>query len=117
MTIFETPVKGCFGERYYDESPDSTMLKRLHEQIEKAAEVKREYKMRELHRRSADYENLAKTVAQLSHEFSTNEHQVRVHNRRCTKCSLEVQKNKMTIKVHEHPLPTNAMEAKTVLFE
>jgi hypothetical protein len=117
MTIFENPAKGCFGERYYDESPDSTMLKRLHEQIEKAAEVKRETKMREFHRRSADYENLVKTIAQLSHEFSTNEHQVRVHNRRCAKCSLDDQKDKMKIKVHEHPLPKNAVEAKTVLFE
>jgi hypothetical protein len=46
MTIFNDPGKGCFGERYYNESDDST-LQTLHQRIETAAEQARTAKVQE----------------------------------------------------------------------
>jgi hypothetical protein len=41
MTIFNDPEKGCFGERYYNESDDSSSLQTLHQRIQTAAEQAR----------------------------------------------------------------------------
>ncbi|KAE9368715.1 hypothetical protein N431DRAFT_547638 [Stipitochalara longipes BDJ] len=117
MTIFENPRKGCFGERYYDESPDSTMLRQLHEEIEKFADIKRERKMTELRRKRKEYEALTTEINKLPHDFFENEHKIKVHKRRCTRCLEECKKDNMRIQVHEHPLPTNSIEAKAVIFE
>lgn len=48
MTIFNDPGKGCFGERYYTESADSSRLQSLHERIETIAEQARIIKEQEL---------------------------------------------------------------------
>jgi hypothetical protein len=47
MTIFNNPGKGCFGERYYTESEDSSRLQTLHQRIETAAEQARTVKEQE----------------------------------------------------------------------
>jgi hypothetical protein len=47
MTIFKDPGKGCFGERYYTESNDSSRLQALHQRIETAAEKARTAKEQE----------------------------------------------------------------------
>jgi hypothetical protein len=47
MTIFSDPGKGCFGERYYNESDDSSRLQALHQHIETAAEQARLAKQKE----------------------------------------------------------------------
>ncbi|PBP24232.1 hypothetical protein BUE80_DR004858 [Diplocarpon rosae] len=43
-TIFDDPVKGCFAERYYNESKESLALQKLHQKINVAAESSREKK-------------------------------------------------------------------------
>jgi hypothetical protein len=48
MTIFNDPGKGCFGERYYNESADSSKLQSLHEYIETIAAQARVIKEHEL---------------------------------------------------------------------
>lgn len=53
MTIFEDPTQGCFAEKYYNESEDSSGLQQLHGLIESAAEkaqsrTKQEWQARSL---------------------------------------------------------------------
>jgi hypothetical protein len=54
MTIFNDPGKGCFGERYYNESNDSSRLQTLHQRIETAAEQARTSKEQERRERTLE---------------------------------------------------------------
>jgi hypothetical protein len=47
MTIFNDPEKGCFEDRYYTKSDDSSRLQSLHQRIETAAEQARTAKEQE----------------------------------------------------------------------
>jgi hypothetical protein len=58
MTIFANPAKGCFAERYYDESQDSQRLKEVHDCIEVAAKELRQRKEEEWRKQTAEYERL-----------------------------------------------------------
>ncbi len=118
MTIFKDPTKGCFAERYYNESPDSATLKALHERIEKGAERKRKEKEKDLQDKRAEYQDLTKAISEISCEYYINDFGVRKHdNRDCTKCDLERKREKFTIKAYEHPLPKNSFQTMAVLFE
>lgn len=55
MTIFNDPGKGCFGERYYNESDDSSRLRILHQRIEAAAEQARRAKEQEWQEKTLEY--------------------------------------------------------------
>ncbi|KAF7550095.1 hypothetical protein G7Z17_g5938 [Cylindrodendrum hubeiense] len=55
--IFGDPVRGSFGQRFYDESPESDQLKRLHEDILYKAEKMRLAKEKEWKAKSRDLDN------------------------------------------------------------
>jgi len=64
MTIFHEPSKGCFAERYYDESPNASNLKELHDRIEKVAQHKREEKTKEWKERTEEYNERLKKFSE-----------------------------------------------------
>ena len=117
MTIFQDPVKGCFAERYFEESKDSHKLQKLHESIETAAELARQRKEKEWQKLSADFENLEKSIAEKSCLFTMVNGREEHSDQQCTKCYLQRKARRMRIKIHEHPLPSNIIEAKAVVFE
>lgn len=120
-TIFADPTKGCFGERYFDESEDSVHLNNLHRQIIAKAEADRQAKENEWNRLSAKYETLMQEIAGSTCLFMLDESSfpaIQVHNdRQCSKCFLGRQSRRMRIQAYEHPLPSNITFAKTVVFE
>lgn len=117
MTIFDDPVKGCFAERYFEESKDSHKLQKLHESIETAAELARQRKEKEWQRLSAEFENLEKSIAEKSCLYTMVNGQGEHSDQQCTKCYLQRKARRMRIQIHEHPLPSNLIEAKAVVFE
>lgn len=117
MTIFDGPMKGCFAERYFEESEDSPRLQKLHECIESAAERARHRKSEEWLKLSAEFENLEKSIAEKSCLFTMVNGSEEHNDQQCTKCYLYRKSRRMRIQIHEHPLPSNFIEAKAVVFE
>ncbi|RYP03731.1 hypothetical protein DL765_010401 [Monosporascus sp. GIB2] len=58
MTIFDDPVKGCFGERHFNESSDAGTLAAMLSEIQETAEEHRKRKEREWLKLSSEYEAL-----------------------------------------------------------
>lgn len=120
MTLFIDPEKGCFVDRYYDESRDSSKLQKLHESIETAAALACTKKEQEWRRMSTEYETLMKEIAISTCLYTWDETDplLRAHDdRRCTKCFLQRKARRMKIQIHEHPLPSTLVQAKAVVFE
>jgi len=69
LTMFSSVQKGCFAERFYDESPDSHALFALHKLIEEDAYRSREEKEEELQTKTMEFEEIARElmVATVSH--------------------------------------------------
>jgi Protein of unknown function (DUF3638) len=116
-TIFDDPVKGCFPERYFQESHDSQKLQELQQSIEAWAEVERRKKEDELQKLSAEFEELERCIAQSTCLYTNDGFRVIHDDRHCTKCYLQRQVKRMRIQIHEHPLPSNPVQAKVVVFE
>jgi hypothetical protein len=121
MTIFADPAKGCFAERYFDESKDAVKLNELHRRIASTAEEQRQAKETEWKKMSAEYERLIQEVAGGTCLFILDDSflpAMQVHDdRQCTKCYLERASRRMRIQAHEDPLPANITFAKSVVFE
>lgn len=120
MTIFHDLTKGCFAERYFAESQDSMRLQKLRELIETAADAAREKKEQEWQKSSTVYEDYVKEISTTTCRYTTDgrQSQTRLHDdRRCRKCFLQRKSKRMKIKVHEHPLPSDPVQAKAVVFE
>ncbi|KAI9771414.1 MAG: hypothetical protein M1839_002804 [Geoglossum umbratile] len=119
-TIFDNPAEGCFAERYFNESRDSLQLQGLHQQIKVTAEQNREMKQQEWQELSAEYEGLMMKVAESTCLYTTDDiwPSLPIHDdHQCTKCYLERQAKRMRIRIHEHPLPSDPIQAKAVVFE
>jgi hypothetical protein len=117
MTLFEDPMKGCFAERYFDESE---RLQELQQRIETAAELARKKKEEEWLRLSAEYQDVVRAIAESSCLFTTDENRpfLTIHDdRQCRKCFLQRKERRIKIEIHEHPLPSNPIQAKAVVFE
>jgi Protein of unknown function (DUF3638) len=120
LTIFVDPMRGCFAERYFNESKDSLKLKELQECIESAAEAARTRKEEEWVRLSAEYENLMQQVAASACVYTTSDiypFELVHDDRNCTKCYRIRCARRMQIQVHEHPLPSEDIPKKAVIFE
>lgn len=108
----------CFSVRFFNQSP---MHQKLKERIEVAANKQRDQKRTELAKKKQKYERL---IQQSSNEVCKF---VEVQNRRgavyhvhahsCKKCKLQKEAQDLDIDVHEWPLPSRQMEAKSVVFE
>lgn len=117
MNIFHDPVKDCFAERYFDESKDSHKLQDLHERIETAAERARLRTEKKWHKLSTEFENLQKSIAEKSCVTIMVNGRGEHDDQGCTKCYLRRKAKRMKIQVHEHPLSSNLIQAKAVVFE
>ena len=116
-TIFDDPMEGCFAERYFNESQDLQRLQELHQRIERAAELARNRKEEEWRQLSAEFEDLEKEIAGSTCVYTSNEIRVVHDDRLCKKCYLGRRKRRMRIHVSEHPLPSDPIQAKAVVFE
>ena len=116
-TIFDDPAKGCFAERYFDVSNDSSRLQRLQQDIETAAEAERQSKILEWERLSTEFAKIQKQITESACIYKTEDGCVVHDDRGCTKCYLGRKSRRMKIEVHEHPLPSNSVQMKAVLFE
>ncbi|KAL8827548.1 MAG: hypothetical protein Q9191_003115 [Dirinaria sp. TL-2023a] len=118
-TIFSDLVKGCFAERFFDESNDSSDLKDLLKRIETHAENSRKAKETEWISTNAEFEKLQRKMAEskcvyvnegngngLTHDFD-----------RCTRCYLGRVARRTKIRVYEYPLPEDTVQKKAVVFE
>jgi hypothetical protein len=97
MTIFANPAKGCFAERYYDNSQDSSRMKETHDRIETAAEDSRLRKEDEWRLLTVKYEGLVQarlnTSCVITNEYGEHD------RKRCTRCYLERCIKRNTIEV------------------
>ncbi|KAF2229858.1 hypothetical protein EV356DRAFT_570800 [Viridothelium virens] len=118
LSIFDDPRKGCFGERFVNESTDSDRFLDIQRRIERAASAARVKKEDEWRKLSADHETLSKEAAESACLYTEDSLGHRVHDdRRCHKCFLERKANRIRISAHEHPLPENKYQLRTVIFE
>jgi hypothetical protein len=97
MTIFANPAKGCFAERYYDNSQDSPRMKEIHDRIESAAEDTRLRKEDEWRLLTVKYEGLVQarlnTSCVITNDYGEHD------RKRCTRCYLERCIKRNTIEV------------------
>lgn len=118
MTIFNDPGKGCFAERYYNESDDSLRLQTLHQRIETEAEQARATKEQEWQEKTSEFQKLAQEASEAHCVFTTDEFLITTHDdRHCTKCYLDRKVRRFRMDAHEHPLPADPTHAKAVVFE
>ncbi|KAF2186028.1 hypothetical protein K469DRAFT_664515 [Zopfia rhizophila CBS 207.26] len=118
-TIFEDPSESCFPVRYFDFSADSARLHLLRESIEQDAAARRIAKEHEWQSLSQKYEKLIQEISETPCLYMTNEVTLmRDHDdRRCRKCFLQRVAKRTKIQVYEHPLPSDEVTLKAVLFE
>lgn len=117
QSIFDDPGRGCFAERYFDESADSPKLYELRQAIEDAANRNRKGKEDQWRKLSAEFEQLQRTILQSRCTYVTKDNYRTQHDEHCQKCYLENKRDHMRIRVHEHPLPSDPVQAKVVVFE
>ncbi|KPM37446.1 hypothetical protein AK830_g9109 [Neonectria ditissima] len=118
--IFEDPVPGSFGHRFYEESLESVQLKELHEAIEDRAEAMLSQKEKEWQEKSEEYASLTKKIDESSCLYLDDEENPlyrRIHDKSCPRCRWTNQLRRMRIEAFEHPLPSDPVVAKAVVFE
>ncbi|KAL7619655.1 hypothetical protein AAE478_010196 [Parahypoxylon ruwenzoriense] len=118
-TVFDDPGKGCFAERYFDESPDSDLLADILAEIESAASQKRESKESEWRELSAEYDELTRQYDSATCIYTQSfDGLYSMHDDySCRKCQLGKRISRMSIRAFESPLPESVVMAKTIIFE
>ncbi|RYP73457.1 hypothetical protein DL771_003629 [Monosporascus sp. 5C6A] len=120
MTIFNDPVKGCFGERYFNESSDAGTLAAMLREIQETADEDRELKEREWLKLSSEYEALTKKIDSTTclNNITDGDFDLPRHDARyCPKCQLARRRSRIRIRIFESPLPDSEILAKVVVFE
>ncbi|CAL3972318.1 unnamed protein product [Diplocarpon coronariae] len=111
-TIFDDPAKGCFAELYFDESKDSLALQELHKIIIATAETSREKKEQEWIMKRDIFETMVQDHSEACCDFVVDKlTAIASHDEDCRKCRLQEKINRFRIVIHEHPLPTNLVQA------
>lgn len=118
FTDFGTPT--CFSVRYFDTSADHQSLMAA---IEERATKERAAKRSELELKQKNYEDLYALVNEMGctyvdtivdHRFDIHESR---HSPSCRRCGYEQQAKAIRIEVHEWPLSSNVLQAKSTVFE
>ncbi|KAI9803787.1 MAG: hypothetical protein M1825_001667 [Sarcosagium campestre] len=103
-----------FAVKYFDGSlPHQILLKRITTQ----AESDRAKKRRELTEKRALYRETVDAASRLECEYWCDRNGYYHHKPFCRKCSLESEANRISVDVHEWPLPGKDLAAKAVIFE
>ena len=112
-----TDTSRSFSVRYFDSSPTHKALRQL---IESRAQSERAKKKSELEEKQQNYHRLmqeSNVLVCLQVLRRVRGQQVFEHDPRCRKCALRSQAKKISISVHEWPLPANDLNAKAAVFE
>ncbi|CVK86307.1 uncharacterized protein FPRN_06247 [Fusarium proliferatum] len=120
ISIFDDPVRGSFGHRFYDDSDISDEMKDLHESVEAWATHLRDSKEKEWKKKSEEYSKTSKVIDESTCVYMVDEdnpHLPPYHDRDCRRCYLKRQLKKISIQAYEHPLPSDPHVAKAVIFE
>ncbi|KIW82284.1 hypothetical protein Z517_05311 [Fonsecaea pedrosoi CBS 271.37] len=110
----------CFAVRYFNQSSEH---QRLRDDIVLSATWTRDAKVQELNRKKEEYCSLMQR-----HDCSVCEYQEVVvdhyydiresrHSDHCVRCGYKSQADRLTIDIHEWPLPQKDLEAKSAVFE
>lgn len=113
-SIFSDPGPDTFAVRYVDKNRKH---KKVLESIENLATQKREALRKEWEGRSKEYQDLISQASNLTHDSVLDEWENEAHSTSCDKCDLETKAQKLTIQVHEWPLPNDEDKAKNIAFE
>ncbi|KAK6953357.1 hypothetical protein Daesc_005660 [Daldinia eschscholtzii] len=118
-TLFDDPCKGCFAERYFNESSGSGALASILSEIQSTSSRMKEEKEQEWKELSAEYERLTREYESLTCIYirSLDGSHLTHDIYSCRKCQLEKERSKMAIKAFEAPLPESYLMAKVVVFE
>lgn len=108
-----------FAVRYFD---SSQFLRNLLDRIETQARREREEKKQELVTLKSRYDNLMRKFESSFHdseEVYVLQHRryMSRHPQDCKKCAYRTEAQRMTIELHEWPLPTKPLEAQAIVFE
>ncbi|KAJ4247759.1 hypothetical protein NW762_012967 [Fusarium torreyae] len=120
VSIFDDPVRGSFGHRFYDSSDMSDGMKDLHESIETWATRLRNAKETEWRSKSQEYTRLSKSIDESTCVYLVDENNPlspSYHDSDCRRCYLKRQLARIRIEAYEHPLPSDPFVAKAVIFE
>lgn len=118
--FFSDLVKGCFAERYFEESAHSEVLSAKLQLILDDAAVSRSCKEEQWRERQAEYENLLRQANEKSCFITVDEQQplMKVHDkRRCNHCYLQRRAKRVRIEINEDPLPEDSTCRKAILSE
>ncbi|KAI5460281.1 hypothetical protein BGZ63DRAFT_454593 [Mariannaea sp. PMI_226] len=120
LDIFADPVRGSFGHRFYEESPDSSKMAELHNTIELWAKAVRLQKETEWRTKSSEFTSLSKQIDQTTCMWLVDEKNPssRGHDEpNCPRCYMKRKIKRLNIVGYEHPLPADQIIAKAVIFE
>ncbi|CAE6381212.1 unnamed protein product [Rhizoctonia solani] len=113
-SIFSDPVEeACFGVQYFRSSPRHRAIKL---EIEERAEEEKKRKYQELEKQNAEYNRLNKDIRDMSCSYNYSDGWKR-HDRQCSRCIKQRQRDNLTIQPHEWPLSRDQLEAELVVFE
>lgn len=119
--IFEDPSKDSFAVRYYDEGPEAGKLHAMHYLIEKHAEELKQTKFLEWQRKRDEFERLTRHVDESTCIYITDDSDPlgrgAHYESRCIRCQSLRRLERMRITIYEHPLPSDDIMAKAVIFE
>ena len=113
-------VPNCFSVRYFGQSAEH---KDLLGNIESRATQARREKCNELKRKKEEYNSLMRLHNQSECDYSEvivdsyNDFREQRHSHRCKKCGYRSQAASINIRIHEWPLPSNAFQVQSTVFE
>ncbi|PPJ57158.1 hypothetical protein CBER1_08454 [Cercospora berteroae] len=119
--IYSMGTQGFASKFYYQSDKHQKLLAT----IERDAGKAREEKAKEFQRIKAEYHRLQTLHGEAECEYTTKvvdtwcdpPETEQVHSSSCRKCSLARQRDNLSIKVHEWPLPSDPARARVVVFE
>ncbi|KAF7971941.1 hypothetical protein HWV62_19393 [Athelia sp. TMB] len=103
-----------FVIRYFE---SSSHLTELWGEIKRQATSDRNAKLAELRRLNTEHQDLVRKYEGQDHTYSLNRWGRKSHDNWCNRCQLEQQADRMSISIHEWPLPADDMKAKAAVFE
>lgn len=111
-------TKGCFSSQYFDQSPSH---QKLLLDIEDAARRERQQKLTDLHSLQEEYNELMNRHDRTDCEYDYKPNRygdiIREHRDACAHCGYRESARRLSISVHEWPLPSDCLGAKSTVFE
>ena len=107
-----------FAVRFFNQA--SSDHQQLRQGIEAKATAERSRKMSELERKSSEYQELMRQANRIGCEYVSlwrKRRQIPEHSSSCEKCRLKSEASRLTIAVHEWPLPAGNLSAMAAVFE